>query len=249
MSEQKRQSSLRGMGNSSFRETLRDLKQHGCNVLLCGALPRDDIEYLSTRLLGESSGVSDVTRLFGLLDQDIASVHSRLALIDGSLDSAHVIATDSEMRSASAADSSTLTDGHRLNVTTVPRDIERFEIALHRTIEEFGCEHDENGHTTLRVCVDSLQPLFAGYETERIEGFLFDLDEAAGANQCMIHSILPVAHDAPIVKRITPHFDIVMSLRVAEGSAVQEQWRLVASDYWTDWIPIRHDPIENLTHQ
>ena len=247
MEEQKPPTPARGMGGSSFTETLQELKRGGCNVLVCGAVPRTDIEYLSSRLLGEATKSSDVTRLFGLLDQDVMSIHRRLALNNDTLDSTRVITTDGGVRSASAVDVSALTDQHHFEVTTVPHGLRDLEAELHREIEEIGRERDRNDRTNLRVCIDSLQPLFAEYQTERVEAFLFDLDEAAGVNQCMVHSILPVAYDAPIVKWITPHFDIVMSLRVAEGNAVEQRWRLVASDRWTDWLPLRLDPTESLS--
>lgn len=246
MSELKHPSTLRGLGGSSFGETLQELKRHGCNVLVCGGVPRSDIRHLSARLLGGSTEPNNVTQVFGLFDQDVTSVHGRLALIDGDLSGAHVITTDGEMRSTTTAGPSA-PGAHSLNVTTVSRDLERFEVALHQAIDEFGDRDEDSGGKALRVCIDSLQPLFAEYDAERVDAFLFDLDETVGVNRCMTHSILPVAYDAPIVKRITPHFDIVMSLRVAEGNSVQQQWRLVASDYWTDWIPIRLDPIETST--
>lgn len=233
--------SLRDETGSTFGETLENIKRSGCTVLVCGAIPRAEMERVSARLLGDATGPNERLRVFGLLDADLDSVSRRLRLAGDGNAPACVIRFGDERRSSSAAEGTDL--GPRLRVTDVPEDVDAFEAAMKEDIANLEAERPGLDPAELRVCVDSLLPLLAEYDRKRVETFLDRFDEVVGETRCMAHFILPVNPDAPIVKSLVPYVSIVVGLRLTDDG-LQQRWHLVLSDYRTDWISIDRNPTD-----
>lgn len=215
---------------SSFSELLQKLKQRGCSVLVCGLVPRSDINCLSARLLDNSNSQTAQTRLFGLIDQDIDSVRRRLKLINADGGGTSVIDTQILTRSANSMASCDAIGP--LDITTIINDIDEFETAIHHEISTAASAESSE----LRVCIDSLSPFLAEYDTTRVESFLDAIDQRAISTGGIIHTILPVKHDSSIVERITPFFDIIIALRSTGEGTVQQRWYVPLSNHRTDWI-------------
>lgn len=225
---------LTGTEDSSFSESLQKLKQRGCSVLVCGLVPSDDINRLSVRLLSGPDSQMTRTQLFGLIDRDISSVHSRLGLIDADGEATRVIDMQILTRST---DTRASTDGvSPLNIAAVPSDIDEFETEIRQEMVTSDRSVEETGSSELRVCIDSLSPFLTEYDTTRVEAFLDALDQMAISTGSIVHTILPVRHDSSIVDRLTPFFDIVIALRSTTKDTIQQQWYVLLSDHRTDWI-------------
>lgn len=228
-------SSLGTNENSSFSETLDRLKQRGCSVLVSGLVSDEGINQLSAQLFGDPTVQHDRIRLFGLIGRDVKLVRDRIAGFDADGETTSVITTQDAVRSVSAADS--VNDVISLNKTVVSNDVDTFSLALHHTIAEINRTYGRLEPAELRVCIDSLAALLAENDTEQVEMFLDNINQVAIGTRGIIHAVLPSKHDAPVVRRLKPYFDIVVNLRMTEKQVVQ-QWELPLSGHQTEWFPV-----------
>lgn len=226
-------STVRGQG-SSFGDTLRELKNQGCSVLLCGIVSDDVREQTSARLLGKKTASVDRTCLFVTTNQNFQSVHTRLALADIPVQSARVIWMENTLRSAAA----NTVDSYPFQATHVSSDIKSLEQLVRHTIAALERDHGGFAPAQLRVCVDTLPSLIIDEDNKSVEAFLDTLDQMAAATRGMVHCILPFAYDASVVERFIPYFDITISLRPTNQGATQQQWYLPVMNYRTDWFPV-----------
>lgn len=231
-----------------FRHRLSDLKRNGSNILLVGT---DALAAGCERLLGES-GAGPRYRLFVTTDSGPATARRRLRATDPNpdADAAAVVDWRADVRGAAAptgtGDGSEWGGKPRAGETEVPTlrettvesdDLGDLGRAVEEAVERFDAEADGLSPAELRLCLDSVTPLAADYETRDLRRFLLGLTETVEGVNGMAHYHLPGEYGSETVEALEPLFDAVVEVQHAEGQ-VHQRWHLREPDLETDWLPL-----------
>ncbi|PSQ45408.1 hypothetical protein BRD17_01450 [Halobacteriales archaeon SW_7_68_16] len=89
----------------------------------------------------------------------------------------------------------------------------------------------------LRLCVDSLDPLFDAHGDEAVFRFLHVVTAAATDLTAMGHYHLDRGPDSDAARLLEPLFDATIEVRRVEG-VDEHRWYLHDEDVTTDWVPV-----------
>jgi hypothetical protein len=226
-----------------------DLKRNGCNVLLVGT---DALEAACERLLGESSA-GPRYRLFVTSDERPATALARLKSVQSGpySDDAAVVNWRADVRGGSAADDASLgadslgggsgrrdaSDASPRQVTVESDELRDLGSTVEETVERLDEESGGLSPAELRLCFDSVVPLFADYEARDVRRFLLGLTETVERFDGMAHYHFPVKYDSETVQSVEALFDAVVEVRYGTDE-IEQRWHLSDPDITTDWLPL-----------
>lgn len=226
------------MGNESgsgttaaFSQALASLKRRGSNLLLVGNGGTEAQLAACSRLLGEGP---DRRRLFVFTDR-ASSIDDRLPPVERGRESVWVVDCTSETRSAAAA--STGASGGATRRAVPLDDLVALGEAVSEAVDALDGVAGGLDPAELRVCFDSLRPLLAEHDEQRVFRFLHALTGDVRGARGMGHYHLPVDYGSDAVRVLEPLFDAVVEVRIREGHA-QQRWHLRDRDITTDWLPL-----------
>ncbi|WP_458188571.1 DUF7504 family protein [Haladaptatus sp. NG-WS-4] len=213
-----------------FTRTLAGLKRRGSGLLLVGADPT--LTQACDRFLGESE-TDPRYRLFVRTDDNCT--HSDAAA------SGRVKCIERATRTRSTAASTQPTAAKSTppvdtTVLTKP-SLSALGIAISDAIAEFEGESGGLQPGELRVCFDSLTPLFEEHTRESVFRFLHILTARVRNVNGMAHFHLPAEMESALVTDLAPIFDAIVEVRTAGGHA-EQRWKLVQQDVTTDWLSL-----------
>ncbi|GAA0677310.1 hypothetical protein ACFQDG_13155 [Natronoarchaeum mannanilyticum] len=199
---------------SAFSRQLSELKRDGSNLLVVGQR--------------SSEGHSGVCR--HLLGDDCAGRHRVVAFTQGESVCGYapddLDADGREIVRYDADDGSGADD----DLSALGADVVDAVDALEARAEGF-----EPGE--LRLCFDSLGPLFVDHEPERLFRLLHVVTSRIRQVDGMGHFHLRVDRDSDHVNLLEPLFDAVVEVRDAEAGA-EQRWHLRDGDVSTDWLQL-----------
>lgn len=228
---------------SEFVRTLDRLKQTGCNLLMVGRVPDDVLAAACRKLLGDV--VQRRFRLFVLTDADLAAVQERLAATEfqtqgagANVPTPAANATAITYAGASRAPAAgAIDDIPEITRIDVDGDLAALATAIDEEIAAIERAADGLDPAQLRVCLDSLRPLLADYDTPEVGAFLEDVTDRVEAVGGMAHYVLPFERDHSAVAELAPQFDATIEYRAVEDG--QERWHFPETDFTTEWLPLR----------
>lgn len=203
---------------SAFSQALATLKRTGSNVIVVGADCADPHEAVCERLLGAGAPRS---RLVVRTDPD--GTCGWLPPVDG--EGSTRVVSHGEPRSDHAA---TVVDSGLLGPLGQ---------AVAAELDDLAGEHDGLEPAELRVCLDSLGPLFAEHDPETVFRLVHVLTARVRDVQGMGHFHIRVDGDDDHVKLLEPLFDAVVEVRDDDG-AREHRWRLLDQDIDSQWIEL-----------
>lgn len=106
---------------------------------------------------------------------------------------------------------------------------------LLRGIDRFDAESAEP--SDLRLCVDSLAPLLAEYDAERVFRFLHVVTSRVRRASGLGHYHLPLERDHDDVRLLEPLFDAVLEVRTRDGR-VEQRVHLEERDASSQWLSL-----------
>ncbi len=222
---------IRGDGTITVQPGLARIKQLGGNLLVVGAVPDSVLDAASVPLLGETA--RNRTRLFALHDRSISTVHSRLAMADGTGTNAHIV--DYHTGARSVATEPTMSNPPR--VERVDGSIDDFRREIVDTIDRLDESHGGFAPAELRFCFDTLRPLVENYDDAEVDVFLGTVCERIKDVFGMGHCVLPIERDSPQVRAIAHHFDAIIELRAGDRGP-EQRWHLHETSYTTEWFDL-----------
>jgi hypothetical protein len=213
-------------------EALSELKHRGCTVLVTGRAPEAAFDEVSANFLGRPP--ERRSRVFGLLDRDVARARKHLRTAGPGNEPAIVVdAMADAPRTAAAADASLRE--RPVVVRRTDYSLSGFETELGRAIDDVRRLHGPFEPAQLRVCVDSLRPLAERYDVDALRGFLESLSATIVDARGIGHFVFPGGHANPSVRSLGSAFDVVVELR-NENDHVEQRWRFREYDVASPWI-------------
>jgi hypothetical protein len=106
-----------------------------------------------------------------------------------------------------------------------------------RAIDVLEPVDDELEPAELRLCFDSLGPLFVGHESEHLFRLLHVVTSRVRQVDGMGHFHLRVDRDSDHVNLLEPLFDAVVEVR-EDGETSEQRWHLRNSNVSSDWLGI-----------
>ena len=197
---------------------LGTLKREGSNVLVVG---REQGAHASIcrRLSGESDRPR--YRLF------VTTNHSRGPFehgLDGGVDWVVAYSSEEVDHDAVAADVSV-------------DELSALGSELLRVVDGVDAESTDLGPADLRLCVDSLAPLLAEYDAERVFRFLHVVTSRVRRANGMGHYHLPIERDHDDVRLLEPLFDALLEVRTRDGR-VEQRVHLEERDASSQWLSL-----------
>lgn len=220
---------------AAFSRALAALREEGCNLLLVGPAHDAVRSQACQRFLGEPGG-DPRRRLFVLTEpRGIATGMMRESYTQAGPESTRVIEQLNQFRSAVAE---TATAGTAIPRTVVSGgDLPELGDAIVSAIASFDETAGGLRPAELRLCFDSLRPLFADHGEETVFEFLHTITTSVKDADGMGHYHLPVERDAEMVDIVAPLFDAIVEVRI-EDSYPQQRWHLRDEDVTTDWLSL-----------
>lgn len=217
----------------TFAESLHELKQQGCLVLVTGQVG-DDAKYAGCRRLLGDDLVETRRRLFLTTDTELSNHPGAKATC------AHAHPDDSHaIRYVTAARSSAT------RAPTATLDVERdtveatLEAVLSKATDAVSRLHeraDGFGPSELRVCLDDLDTLIACHDDVTVIEFVQGLRELVLEHRGMCHAHLSRSAPGVPVDALMPYFDAV--LEVDSGEDYRQRWHIPESDVSTEWLEL-----------
>lgn len=215
-----------GAEGAAFAQALMALKERGSNLLVVGGSVDGIHTDACDRLLGDDS------------ERPRRRVHVRT---DGTVDCApggrpsdgrsRVLVRETATRGATTASASADRAGQLVSpgADELAASVEDAVADLEPTAGYHPAQ--------LRVCFDSLLPLFSEYDDQQVSRTLSTVTDRVEQVDGMGHYHLPVARDHRTVDLLEPLFDAVIVLR-ASGGRPEHNWQLVGRDVESGWLPL-----------
>lgn len=105
------------------------------------------------------------------------------------------------------------------------------------TIDVLGSRTDGLSPGELRLCFDSLGPLFVEHDPEQLFRLLHVVTASVRRADGIGHYHLRVDRKSDHVNLIEPLFDALIEVRRKEGIA-EQRWHLLGKDVSSDWLPL-----------
>jgi len=219
-----------GADSAAFAQSLSALKERGSNLLVVGGGLDGVHEVACDRLLGETDEEprrrvfvrTDGTTGCGMVPTHGAGVEEARAVVQ---------ATATRSAAVHGADSTVPT-------RRVPEmDAGELASATVAAIDDLKGSARALSPAELRLCFDSLLPLFAEHDDEQVYRTLTLLTTRVRQVDGMGHYHLPVAPSERTVRLLEPLFDAVIELRHRNGRP-EHCWRLVERDVESGWLPL-----------
>ena len=204
------------MRSRRIKESLEQLKQHGCNILVTGSVPLQVSTRTSRRLLGDPS-----------------CLRERIVCVVGD-------GTDRERWVAPAApDSHTQTVVADSPEAFHPTMLDSTLVTATRNAVKSIDQVDDIGPGGIRVCFYSLSPLLTEFgvdpTVETLARFTRWIRSVSGIG----HFHLPRPSSSCAVEDVQHVFDIEVELRESPGEDVSPEWRWHLPTYGTtNWLSI-----------
>ena len=218
----------RGAGQSAtFSQELSELKQEGSNLLVVGTGCLGAHQRACKRLLGEET--PDRRRLFAIVESpDVDSCRHVPNDPCESVDRLIVRNLDDDRPTVNRPVPTIHVDTRLLSV---------FGAEINVAIDEF--EQAAQGLTPaqLRLCFDSLGPLFAQHEPQTLFRLLHLVTARMRQVSGMGHFHLRVDRDDDHVKLLEPLFDAVVELRTVDEQH-EQRWHIHEKGLTSDWLSI-----------
>ncbi len=90
----------------------------------------------------------------------------------------------------------------------------------------------------LRLCVDSLDALFAGHTPGAVKRFVSVVGNRVRAVSGMAHCHLSADRSDPVCRRLEPAFDAVIELRRGPDGEPEHRWTLRRPDVESEWLAL-----------
>lgn len=207
---------------AAFARTLTALKERGSNLLVVGTTYDRGHVAVCERLLGAAE--VDRRRLLVRTDGECG------ANPEGD-DAMRLIAE----RSPGFATPEPVDEGTSRSVAYGDIDeLERAAIEGFATLEEEANDPDPG---ELRLCVDSLRPLFVQHSAGQVRRFVDRLGTRVSRADGMGHFHLPTRSDDRFVSMLTPVVDAVVEVRAHDGES-QQRWHVFDGAVDSGWLPI-----------
>lgn len=203
---------------SAFSQALATLKRTGSNVIVVGAGGADPHEAVCRRLVG-----ADAPRSRLVVRTDPEGTCGWLPPVEG--DGTTRVVSHGEPACDHGA-------------TVVESDLlGPLGQSVAGELDALAAEHDGLEPAELRVCVDSLGPLFAEHDPETVFRLVHVVTARVRDVQGMGHFHIRVDGDDDHVKLLEPLFDAVVEVRAEDGVA-EHRWRLLDQDIDSQWIEL-----------
>lgn len=212
-----------GAEGAAFAHNLSALKERGSSILVVGTTYDRGHVAVCDRLLGET----DVRR------------RRLLVRTDGDCGAAPAD-DDAETRVVEQppppnGESEGVAGQHR---RTVPGgDIGALERAALEEFESMAAATGEPEPGELRVCVDSLRPLFVEHADDRVRAFVGELGDRVSAAKGMAHFHLPAGSDDRHLEVLTPVVDAVVEVATVDGDP-RQRWHVLDGTVDSGWLPL-----------
>lgn len=217
---------------AAFAQALSGLKTRGSNLLVVGGALESAHAEACDRLLGDATR-EPRRRVFVQTDGTSGCGVSHAETTSES--QARLVVRETETRSASATAEPSSNCVQRQHV--VGDDLGAFAAAIVDAIDALEPATREFDPGELRLCFDSLVPLFADHEDAAVFELLNLITARVRQKSGMGHYHLPVAEDTRTVALLEPQFDAVITLRVHDGRA-EHNWQLLDRDVESGWLPL-----------
>lgn len=222
-------------GHSSdlgFGGTLERLKRRGSNILIVGPPSTQLRQAASRRLLGDAT-TEPRRRLFVFTGGN--ATHERLGNGPLSPETVRVISQRPGDRVTSVT--TTLADEDIPHESVDPGKLSALAWAVADEIQTFSRLGGGLSPGELRVCVDSLGPVYTHHDDREVRRFLSTLTNRIRSTGGMAHYHLPAARDDPVVADLERMFDAVVELRQS-GGAPEQRWNVPDFDVDSGWLPL-----------
>lgn len=214
---------------AAFAQALSALKERGSNLLVVGGTLEGAQADVCDRLLGEDAE-RPRRRVFVRTDGTTGCIPGPGM---GPGERTRVVTQSTSTRSISAAPVSSQDVPTQ---TVAEADLGELASATADAIDDVeparGFDPAE-----LRVCFDSLLPLFADHDRESVFRMLDLVSRRVAEVDGMGHYHLPVDADEEVVRLLEPLVDAVVELRVRDGDP-EHNWDLVDRDVESGWLPL-----------
>jgi hypothetical protein len=227
-------------GRGAFGEKLAELNREGGNLLVTGDFPSSVHHRACRPLFGGTDGPPR-RRVIAAVGERIGVDDRLLPEADRGRDHLLVVESGHLVRGGAATEepgSTDTGDGAETDPTVLragERDLQVLGETVGRAIDELSRGADGFDPAELRVCVDSLASLFAEHDRGDVVAFAHVLTNRIAAERGIGHFHLPLPVDDNLVSALEPLFDVVVELRLVDGSPHQ-RWRTGDED--SGWIPL-----------
>ncbi len=205
----------RNDGNHAFTTTLRELKRHGCVLLITGAVS----ESVTLQAIRRLSGDPRYDR-----KQVIVSTQTTMEAIDSSLP-AGMTRNDPTVRVID------ITDGSDTKL-----DFLRGELI--DAVSHFDDDVSGLAPAELRTSIDSLEGLLEANDCTALRRFLRTVTALVRGVNGIGHVHLPLSDDSPVVSRLSPLFDARIELRQRDSLVAEHRWHVPGAGVSTTWTKL-----------
>lgn len=220
-----------------FADTLHELKDKGCLLLVTGDVSAGARAKQTRRLFGDP--MIDRERVLVLTDTDRTQYIDNLPNgLSPDHPSVHLLNYREPLRTETDSESSvpeTHTPiGSEPEVTV--DGLSDLREAITDTIAAIETHSTSLTSGELRICLTDLSILLDLYGIDATESFVQAFGTVVRDSRGMGFCYLSVANDDPIVRSLLPFFDIHIELRES-SDAVSHRWHLPAYDLSSEWLP------------
>lgn len=228
----------------SMARELRTLKRRGSNLLVVGVVSDDVHGLVCRRLLGDDA-VGPRRRLVVVTGSDPPAVADRTRRPDRPTEGVrHVTYATSSRSAANGTDAPNGPGEDSASGPTLPEDghvevgrLTELGEAIEAEIDDLEGEGTGFEPAELRVCFDSLTPLFDAHDREVVVRFLDPVTDRIRGARGVGHFHLPIDRDRETVRVLEPLFEVVVELRIERGTP-QQRWHLRDADITSEWLTL-----------
>jgi hypothetical protein len=214
--------------STAFAQTLTELKQEGCDLLVVGTATRETHAAASQHLLG---GTAEPRRRLFVFTADADVRMSPPA--DPDPDTVRAVIQGDETSLPSGWPTDTVVG----TVDSEPEPLAPLATAVSDAIDGFEATAGGLDPAELRVCFDSVGSLFRSYDPENVFRVLHLVTSRVRQVNGMAHFHLRLARDAERVSLLEPMFDATVELRVRDG-VDQQRWHLRNCEVTSEWMTV-----------
>lgn len=220
----------------TFAAHLSALKQQGSALLVVGDLAPEQYRHLCHRMLGDAT-TAPRRRVLVTTNPSMQSPQARVPPAERPIQSTPVRHITYAVQARTTTPDIAASPRQVPTEHIVAPDLSALGIAIADAIHELQQDTSEFAAAELRVCFDSLRPVLSAHEIETVFQFLHLLIGRIQDVRGMGHFHLPVAPDRDAVRRLTPLFDAVVTLRQT-GDQLQQRWRLPDEELTSPWLSV-----------